>query len=459
MLRFLTLLSLLAGAQALENGLARTPQMGWNTWNHFGCEITEDLILSAARVIVKTGLKDLGYEYVLIDDCWQAAERDPKTKAPVANPKKFPNGIKHLADEIHKMGLKMGIYSDAGSLTCGGYFGSLDYEEIDAKQYAAWEVDYLKYDNCFNEGRSGTPQISQQRYAVMSKALNATGRPILYSMCNWGEDQPWNWATTIANSWRISGDITDSFNRFDERCPCTQVLDCKLAGYHCAVARIIDFAAPLGQKAGPGRFNDLDMLEVGNSGMTYDEYVTHFSMWAILKSPLILGNDLNDMSDETFAIITNEAIIAVSQDPMGSPANRIWKKEVAGGDLQLWVGGLTNESTVVALLNTGEETIKTSVSIADVFTDGSDSLRRAAYRLYDLWGLEDNAKLDANVTMTPRAALVPRKDGKRYGKYEGIVRGHIKDVVVKPHQTRVWKLSGQGDAKTKLKARGSRYDF
>ncbi|KAG8945084.1 hypothetical protein FRC04_001245 [Tulasnella sp. 424] len=465
MLPLLPLLSLLAGTQALENGLARTPQMGWNTWNHFGCGISEDLILSTARVIVQKGLKDLGYEYVLIDDCWQAPERDPKTKAPVADPKKFPHGIKHVADEIHKMGLKLGIYSDAGSRTCAGFFGSLDYEEIDAKQYAAWKVDYLKYDNCYNEGRSGTPLISQQRYAAMSKALNATGRPILYSMCNWGEDQPWNWANTIANSWRISGDIHDSFKRFDERCPCTQVLDCKFAGYHCAVTRIIDFAAPLGQKGGSGHWNDLDMLEVGNGGMTYDEYVTHFSMWAILKSPLILGNDLSSMSDETFSIITNEAIISVNKDPQGSAANRIWKKEVAGGDLQLWVGWLTNWDTVVALMNTGEETIKTSVSIADVFTDGSEWSRRAAYYLYDLWELED--KMDANITMTPRAQSVPRKDGRRYGKFEGVVRGHIENVQVKPHQTRVWKLGviwgsvdGQEEvAQTKLKRRGARYEL
>ncbi|KAG8908172.1 hypothetical protein FRB99_008715 [Tulasnella sp. 403] len=442
--------------------------MGWNTWNHFGCGINEDVILSAAKALVKTGLKDLGYEYVLIDDCWQAPHRDPKTNAPVADPHKFPHGIKHVADKVHEMGLKLGIYSDAGTKTCAGFYGSLDMEQTDAKQYAAWEVDYLKYDNCYNEGRSGTPLISRERYAAMSEALNATGRPILYSMCNWGEDQPWNWAMTIANSWRISGDIHDSFDRYDERCPCESVLDCKFAGYHCAITRIIDFAAPIGQKGGPGHFNDLDMLEIGNGGMTYDEYVTHFSMWAILKSPLILGNDLTSMSDETWSIISNEAIISVNKDPMGSAANRIWKKKLpTGGDLQLWVGWLVEWETVVALMNTGTGAINTSISIADVFTDGvssndseSESTRQSAFYLYDLWEKEDRI---AGKDDGDRAAI--RTARGKYGRYEGIVRGHIKDVYIKPHQTRVWKLApvwGAQESKQALRLqrkRGARYEM
>ncbi|THH02862.1 hypothetical protein EW026_g106 [Hermanssonia centrifuga] len=248
--------------------------------------------------MVANNLPQLGYEYVLMDDCWHAPSRNSTTGAPVADPNKFPNGIKDLSDKIHAMGLKFGIYSDAGTMTCGGRFGSLGFEQIDAQTYADWGVDYLKYDNCYNEGLSGTPQISHERYANMSRALNATGRPILYSMCNWGEDGPWNFAQTIANSWRISGDIMDNFGRFDDRCPCTSIIDCKLAGYHCAMSRIIDFAAPVGQKAGAGHWNDLDMLEIGNGGMSFDEYVTHFSMWSLLKSPLILGNDVTNMVRE-----------------------------------------------------------------------------------------------------------------------------------------------------------------
>ncbi|KAG9002358.1 hypothetical protein FRB94_003974 [Tulasnella sp. JGI-2019a] len=423
MLPLSILLSCLVGkALALENGLARTPQMGWNTWNYFSCGISEDTILSAAQALVDTGLKKLGYEYVLIDDCWHAPTRNATTNAPVVDPERFPNGMKHVSDAVHKLGLKIGIYSDAGTRTCANRFGSLGYEEIDAKQYAEWEIDYLKYDNCYNEGLSGTPTISRNRYLAMSEALNKTGRPILYSM--W-EDGPWNWAPTIANSWRISGDIHDSFNRFDERCPCTDVLDCKLAGYHCAVMRIVDFAAPLGQKGGPGHFNDLDMLEVGNGGMTYDEYVTHFSMWAILKSPLILGNDLTAMDDETFSIISNEQLISINQDPMGGAANRIWKN----GDLQLWVGWLVEWETVVAIINTGDKAVDTSISIADVFVDGSENSRKNPYKLYDLWQRQDGSD--------PRSG---RKATAGYGKYEGVVQGHINKVHIKPHQTRVFKL-------------------
>ncbi|QRV77914.1 glycoside hydrolase family 27 protein [Ceratobasidium sp. AG-Ba] len=272
MLSLVPVLALVGAAGAVDNGLARTPQMGWNTWNRFGCNIAEDLILSSANALVRTGLRDLGYKYVLMDDCWQADRREEGTGKPVAHPKRFPNGIKHVSNKVHDLNLKLGIYSSAGVKTCAGRFGSLDYERIDAKTYAEWGIDYLKYDNCYNQGRSGTPLISFQRYANMSRALGESGRAILYSMCNWGEDGPWNWASEIANSWRMSGDIKDSFTGYDDRCPCTDMLDCKLAGYHCSVTRILDFAAPLLQKGGPGRWNDLDMLEVGNGGMTFDEY-------------------------------------------------------------------------------------------------------------------------------------------------------------------------------------------
>ncbi|KDQ49600.1 glycoside hydrolase family 27 protein [Jaapia argillacea MUCL 33604] len=394
-------------AWAYNNGLAITPQMGWNTWNYFGCDISEDTILSAARTIVAENLVQHGYQYVLMDDCWQAPERDKTTGAPIADPEKFPNGIKALSDELHTMGLKFGIYSSAGQYTCGGRYGSLGYETIDAQTYASWGVDYLKYDNCYNDGRSGTPLISFERYQNMSLALNATGRPILYSMCNWGEDQPWNWATTIANSWRISGDIMDNFGRYDDRCPCTSMLDCKLPGFHCAMARIIDFAAPFGQKAGPGRWNDLDMLEVGNGGMTHDEYGGHLIFAAI--SPRITTNNASHsfhnvvysqepfdprqrhhpyghhtlpsyaapsrpltfilQTSETYSIITNDAVIAINQDAKGSPATRIWKISVEGGDLSLWSGSLVNNTFVFALLNTSPSSQTVDIDFTDVFFD------------------------------------------------------------------------------------------
>ncbi|OCH96617.1 glycoside hydrolase [Obba rivulosa] len=416
------LLSLLLGLSvvtALDNGLAVTPQMGWNTWNHFGCSIDEDLILSAANAMIQNDLPKYGYNYVNMDDCWQGTRN--ASGAPQPDPTKFPNGIKAVADQIHAMGLKFGLYSDAGTMTCGGHFGSLGFEEIDAQTYAEWGVDYLKYDNCYNQGLSGTPKISYDRYNNMSVALNNTGRPILYSMCNWGEDGPWNFATTIANSWRISGDVYDNYNRYDVRCPCDSMIDCKLAGFHCAMTRIIDFAAPVGQKAGPGHWNDLDMLEVGNGGMSYDEYVTHFSMWALLKSPLILGNDVTNMTNETLSIITNDAIIAVSQDAAGSPATRQWKRAVSqGGDLQLWSGSLVNYQFIIALLNTSPTNQTVDVDFEDVFIDQGAAYQSGTFTLYDLW----------------------QKDGQgNWGKEVGTYTAKIPSVHIGSHQVKIWKAT------------------
>ncbi|EIM81948.1 alpha-galactosidase [Stereum hirsutum FP-91666 SS1] len=429
----LPLLAGMEGAYAGSNGLAITPQMGWNTWNHFGCDISEDTIVSAAQAFVNYNLTQYGYEYILMDDCWQAPARDNATGAPVADPDKFPNGVKDLSDKIHAMGLKFGIYSSAGTYTCGGKFGSLDYEEIDAQTYADWGVDYLKYDNCYNQGRAGTPLISYERYNNMSMALNATGRPILYSMCNWGEDGPWNFAVTIANSWRISGDIFDVYDGYDDRCPCTSMLDCKLAGFHCSMTRIIDFAAPLGQKAGPGKWNDLDMLEVGNGGMSYDEYVTHFSMWSILKSPLILGNDVTDMTNDTLEIITNDAIIALNQDSSGSPAVRIWKKATndtgsGTGDLSLWVGSLANSEYVIALMNTSPSSQEVSLSFKEIFGDQGSSAQTASWTLYDLWQKDSTGA---------------------WGLNTGTMQGSIPNVNIGAHQTKVWKAVQASGSTTK----------
>ncbi|KAI0762790.1 alpha-galactosidase [Fomes fomentarius] len=416
-LSLLALATVLPVVIALDNGLALTPQMGWNTWNRFGCGINEDLILSSANALISNNLTALGYNYVLVDDCWQADARDTETGAPVENKDKFPNGIKDVADKVHDLGLKIGIYSSAGTYTCGGKFGSLGFEEIDAKTYASWGIDYLKYDNCYNEGRAGTPQISYERYNNMSRALNATGRPILYSMCNWGEDGPWNFAVNIANSWRISGDIYDNFDRYDDRCPCTDMLDCKLPGFHCAVTRILDYSAPLGQKAGRGHWNDLDMLEVGNGGMTFDEYVTHFSMWALVKSPLILGNDITNMSDETKLIISNEAIIGVNQDPSG-PAIRVWKRPVSdGGDLQLWSSSLNNNRFVFAVVNSSPSNQTVDIALEDVFVDQGKQFGSGTFTLYDLWQKDENDQW-----------------GKGIGNFQGQVT-----VDLATHQTKVYR--------------------
>ncbi|KIO27278.1 glycoside hydrolase family 27 protein [Tulasnella calospora MUT 4182] len=390
--------------------------MGWNSWNHFGCNISEKTILSAAEALVNTGLKGVGYEYVIIDDCWHAPSRDNITRVPLADPIKFPSGIKHLADAIHSLGLKFGIYSDAGTNTCGGRFGSLGFEDIDAKTYAEWGIDYLKYDNCFNDGQSGSQELSYARYAAMASALQVTGRPIHYAICNWGEDQPWEWAGGIANSWRISGDIYDVFTGYNRLCPCEDLRNCTNFGHHCSVTRILDWAAPLHEYAGPVKgWNDLDMLEVGNGNMTHDEYVSHFSMWALLKSPLILGNDLTRMSRDTLSIITNKEIIAINQDDLGLPARRLFKA-VNGedkGTFQVWLGSLSTGDLVLAVLNASTRNYTTTLEFAEL------GLPHHSYTAYDLWA---------------------KQDGGYWGRSHGINGIDRLVLHLRPHQTTVWRL-------------------
>ncbi|TKY89106.1 hypothetical protein EX895_001637 [Sporisorium graminicola] len=426
-------LALAGAASAINNGLALTPQMGWNTWNTFACNISQETVLSAARAIKSENLDQYGYNYVVIDDCWQADQRDPDTKVLPANPEKFPNGLKAVVDEIKSMGLKAGIYSSAGVMTCGHHVGSLGYEETDAKSWSEDGFDYLKYDNCFNQGESGTPKLSFDRYNAMSRALNKTGSPILYSMCNWGEDWPWLFATEIANSWRISGDIYPSFNRDDDRCPCTDITHCNLQGFHCSIAKIIDFAASLGQKAYPGAWNDLDMLEVGNRGLSLDESLVHFSMWAMLKSPLILGNDLTKMTNQTRAIIKNKHVIDISQDPTGSPGVRLWKTQHDDGNSQLWKIQLANGTYAVAAINMSESSKNVTISMDDVFFDeylDNQDLNLQSWNAYDLWKGVDFSKNPSQ----PVAMDTMKVAG-------GPFTGKLPEVTVPKHGIKLYKLT------------------
>ena len=298
------LAAVVAVAQGVDNGLGRTPQMGWNSWNKFGCNINETLIKNTADLLVQTGLADKGYRYLNLDDCWQVA-RDPKTSRILSDPVKCPSGMSGLADYAHAKGLKFGLYSDAGEKTCEGRPGGYGYEKIDAETYAEWKVDYLKYDNCYNLNLSG-----KARYFAMHKALNESGRPIFYSMCNWGEEKSWQWAGPYANSWRTTGDIKDNWKSF------TSILD-KQVG--------LEFYA------GHGGWNDPDMLEVGNGGMTFDEYTAHFALWCALKAPLLIGCSLSDISKETLSILGNEELIAINQDPLGIQASRIKRSVLLEG--------------------------------------------------------------------------------------------------------------------------------
>ena len=329
-------LSALAQTSPSTN-LAPTPPMGWNSWNKFACNVSDELIRGMADALVKSGMKDAGYQYVVIDECWQVS-RDEVGNI-VADAQRFPHGIKGLADYIHSTGLKFGIYSDAGSKTCAGRPGSLGHEYQDARQYAAWGVDYLKYDWC-----NTTTQDAPAAYALMRAALDATGRPIVLSICEWGKAQPWLWGKRVGgNLWRATGDIQDRWEGKKEWSPG----DCCSYG----VVDIIDAVADLYSYAGPGHWNDPDMLEVGNGGMTDTEYRSHFSFWALLAAPLIAGNDLRTMPPEIHDILTNKEVIAINQDPLGRQGRRVRKDNQLKVDV--WAKQLTDGSRAVILFNRG----------------------------------------------------------------------------------------------------------
>ena len=293
-MRLIILIIYIASTLTLDNGLGKTPQMGWNSWNKFACNINEKLIRDTIDALVDSGLVKAGYKYINLDDCWQSG-RDSNGKIIVDD--RFPNGIKALADYAHEKGLLFGVYSDAGYKTCAGRPGSLGYEEIDAKTYAEWGVDYLKYDNCFTDGSP-----PEKRYPVMRDALLKQDRPIFYSMCEWGVNDPATWAKPVGNSWRTTGDIFNTWN---------------------SMIGIIDQNDRWWEYAGPGGWNDPDMLEVGNGGMTVEEEKIHFGLWCISKAPLLIGCDITNMSKDTFEILTNPEVIAIDQDPLGKQGKKI----------------------------------------------------------------------------------------------------------------------------------------
>ncbi len=351
---------------AVSKGLALTPPMGWNTWNKFACNVSDELVRGMADAMVKSGMKDAGYQYVVIDDCWQVS-RDANANI-VVDPQRFPHGMTALADYVHSLGLKFGIYSDAGSKTCAGRPGGLGHEYQDALMYASWGVDYLKYDWC-----NTTTQDAKASYANIRHALDATGRPIVLSICEWGKAQPWLWGEEVGgNLWRTTGDIQDRWGgkeKWKDGSCCSN-----------GVMAILDEQVGLQSYAGPGHWNDPDMLEVGNGGMTMMEYRSHFSLWAILAAPLIAGNDLRNMSSEIHDILTNKEVIAVNQDPLGREGRRVWKD----GNLEVWAKQMQDGSRAVVLLNHGASEQSITVSWEQI---GYPSHLRAAVR--DLWSHKD----------------------------------------------------------------------
>jgi alpha-galactosidase len=336
-------------AAALGNGLAVTPQMGFNDWNAYGCNVSESLIKSTAQAMHTNGMQAAGYTYVNIDDCWLTHSRDSSGRL-VPDPSKFPDGIKGTADYVHSLGLKLGIYEDAGTATCAGYPGSLGHETTDAQSFASWGVDYLKYDNCNNNGVN-----AQSRYTAMRDALAATGRPILYSLCNWGQDSVWTWGTNVGNSWRTTGDITASFSSM-------------LSIFHSNVG--------LASYAGPGHWNDPDMLEVGNGSLTATEARTEFSLWSEMAAPLIAGTNLTSASSTTLSIYTNTRVIAVDQDSLGKQGTMV----SSSGGLDVLAKPLANGDVSVALFNETGSTATISTSAAAIGKSGASS-----YTLTDLW--------------------------------------------------------------------------
>jgi alpha-galactosidase len=354
-------LALLAPVAAVAgDGLALTPPMGWNSWNKFGCDVSETLIKGAADALVASGMKDAGYQYVVIDDCWQVS-RDGSGKI-VIDEKRFPSGMKALADYVHSKGLKFGIYSDAGTKTCAGRPGTKGHEEIDARTYAEWGVDYLKFDWCSTEG-----QDTRDAYGRMSRALRASGRPIVFSLCEWGSTKPWLWAQGIGHLWRATGDIQDCW-------------DCGREWGGMGVTHIIDIMADLYPYAGPGHWNDPDMLEVGNTGLNPAENRAHFSFWALFAAPLMAGNDLQGMKPEVKEILTNAEVIAVDQDPLGMQGRKVWDN----GPHEVWVKPLADGSRAVILFNRGTESGPLTVRWEDIglFPQGAATVR-------DLWAKKD----------------------------------------------------------------------
>jgi len=359
-------------APAQQNGLAARPPMGWNSWNHFHGKVDDATIRAQAEAMVSSGMKAAGYTYINIDDTWQG-KRDAQGN--IQPNSKFPD-MKALADFVHSKGLKLGIYSSPGPLTCAKYEGSYGHELQDARTYAAWGIDYLKYDLCGLRTvmkDAPTPEAANKimvdSYIKMRDALRSTGRPIVYSLCQYGNDAVWRWGTTVGgNSWRTTGDISDHYARMEQ----------------------IGFSqAGLSRFAGPGHWNDPDMLEVGNGGMTAEEYRTHMSLWAILAAPLLAGNDLTTMTPETIAILTNRDVIAIDQDAAGKQGDRA----SAEGPIEIWTRSLADGSKAVGVFNRHPSALTTEVDFSKLGFKG-------AVKAKDLWLEKDLGSISSPYKVT-----------------------------------------------------------
>jgi alpha-galactosidase len=405
MMRLFSTFALSHIALAYDNGVGLTPPMGWNSWNKFHCEkLEESLIHDTAHVMVELGLKDLGYVYLNLDDCWQKYRNI--TGYIVEDKSKFPSGIAALSEYVHSLGLRFGLYSDSGVMTCQRRPGGLGFEEEDAAIYKEWKIDYLKYDNCFARNLGKV----QWRYQRMHDALNQSGHTLFFSMCEWGVEDPATWAMPIGNSWRTTGDIDPTWK---------------------SITKILDANDQWHDYAGIGGWNDPDMLEVGNGDLTIAEQRAHFTMWCLIKSPLLLGNDLRNMSPEVLEIISNKEVIALNQDPLGKQGYKRWSQSVGSNAqvknrvrsgthlvyqdnekllsfnndddddddeeeiIEVWAADLDGGDVAVVLLNRASQSQEITAQFEDI---GIDPGLLADIR--DLWAHKDLERQRTSVTAT-----------------------------------------------------------
>ncbi len=376
------ILMLLSAARSFSQSaeVARTPPMGWNSWNLFACKVSDSVVRAEADAMASNGMKDAGYTYINIDDCWQG-KRDAQGN--IQGNEKFPD-MKALADHVHSKGLKIGIYSSPGPKTCAGYEGSYQHEEQDARTYAAWGFDYLKYDWCSADQvykSSDMPAV----YKKMGDALKAAGRPIVFSLCQYGWHSVWTWgAQSGGNLWRTSGDIE--------------------ANYNSILA--LGFAQNPGLEpfAGPGHWNDPDMLEVGNGKLSPSENRLHMSLWAMLAAPLLAGNDLAHMNPEVLSILTNREVLAIDQDPLGVQGHRVFEE----GPIDVWVKPLSDGSKAVAIFNKGDPQDPVTVQFRELGVAKSAEVR-------DQWASKDLGRFENSFTtaVPPHGVVLLRMHGSK----------------------------------------------
>jgi len=373
-------------------GLALTPPMGWNSWNRYGCQIDQALIEKTADAMVSSGLRDAGYVYVNIDDCWQGARDSHGDIQP--DVARFPAGMKALGDYLHRRGLRFGIYTDAGDKTCAGRPGSQGHEFQDAAQYARWGVDYVKADWC-NTGEGAAQRNAREAYATIGRAIVASGRPMVLSICEWGRNQPWLWGRDYGHLWRTTGDITNCW-------------DCVVGHgnwFASGVLTILDQQDAVRGYAGPGGWNDPDMLEVGNMPTPNDDR-SHFAMWAMLAAPLIVGTDVTALKPEIRAILANSRLVAIDQDKLGVAA----MKWIARPGLDIWARPLADGRWAVALLNRGDAPKDaridwSAVALEDNLKGKRADFRAMTYSLTDAWTGQP-----AGTTATPLQRMIAPHD-------------------------------------------------